>query len=73
MIALGRALGIGLPTLVAPPPPRPVTVTRAGHGAALWTGENGGRVSSWPERGGEREVRQGDVKSAVPLQMDVLD
>lgn len=43
LLRISDALGIGLPALVAPPAPRPVTVTRAGEGAALWTGENGGR------------------------------
>jgi quercetin dioxygenase-like cupin family protein/DNA-binding phage protein len=42
LLRLSDALGIGLPALVAPPAPRPVTVTRAGDGAALWTGEHGG-------------------------------
>jgi transcriptional regulator with XRE-family HTH domain len=43
LLRISDALGIGLPALVAPPAPKPVTVTRAGDGAALWTGENGGR------------------------------
>jgi len=43
LLRVSDALGIGLPALVAPPAPKPVTVTRAGHGAALWTGEHGGR------------------------------
>ncbi|GAA2735191.1 helix-turn-helix domain-containing protein [Pedococcus aerophilus] len=43
LLRVSDALGIGLPALVAPPAPRPVTVTRAGKGAALWTGENGGQ------------------------------
>ncbi|GAA2166535.1 XRE family transcriptional regulator [Humibacillus xanthopallidus] len=43
LLRLSDALGIGLPALVAPPAPKPVTVTRAGDGARLWTGEHGGR------------------------------
>lgn len=43
LLRISDALGIGLPTLVAPPAPKPVTVTRAGEGAALWAGDNGGR------------------------------
>jgi len=43
LLRVSDALGIGLPALVAPPAPKPVTVTRAGHGAALWSGEHGGR------------------------------
>lgn len=43
LLRLSDALGIGLPGLVAPPTPQPVTVTRSGEGAVLWSGENGGR------------------------------
>lgn len=43
LLRISDALGIGLPALVAPPAPKPVAVTRAGEGAALWTGEHGGR------------------------------
>jgi transcriptional regulator with XRE-family HTH domain len=43
LLRISDALGIGLPALVAPPAPRPVTVTHTGDGAVLWTGENGGR------------------------------
>lgn len=43
LLRLSDALGIGLPALVAPPEHKPVTVTRAGEGAALWTGSRGGR------------------------------
>jgi transcriptional regulator with XRE-family HTH domain len=43
LLRISDALGIGLPALVAPPAPKPVTVTRAGEGAALWAGEHGGR------------------------------
>jgi transcriptional regulator with XRE-family HTH domain len=42
LLRLSDALGIGLPALVAPPAPTPVTVTRSGEGALLWTGKNGG-------------------------------
>lgn len=43
LLKISDALGVGLPALVEPPHPRPIKVTRAGEGAALWTGESGGR------------------------------
>lgn len=43
LLRLSEALGCGLPALVEPPAPRPVKVTRSGHGPALWTGDAGGR------------------------------
>ena len=43
LLRIGDALGVGLPTLVAPPVARPVRVTKAGTGATLWTGDSGGR------------------------------
>lgn len=43
LLRLSEALGVSLPALVEPPTPQQVTVTRAGNGATLWTGENGGR------------------------------
>lgn len=43
LLRLSDALGIGLPALVELPRPRPVTVTRHGEGAALWTSDGGGR------------------------------
>ena len=44
LLKLSDALGIGLPTLVAPPPStRPLAVTRAGRAPALWTGQFGGQ------------------------------
>lgn len=43
LLRLSDALGVGLPALVAPPERTPVTVTRAGEGAALWAGVRGGR------------------------------
>jgi transcriptional regulator with XRE-family HTH domain len=43
LLRISDALGIGLPALVAPPHPTPVTLTRAGDGAVLWSGEHGGR------------------------------
>jgi len=42
LLKLSDALGIGLPSLVAPPEPTPLSVTRAGQAPALWTGEFGG-------------------------------
>lgn len=43
LLRIGDALGVGLPSLVEPPEPKAVKVTRRGEGAALWTGDAGGR------------------------------
>src|SRR5579859_5042380 len=43
LLRISDALGIGLPSLVEPPHPKPVKVTRHGEGAVLWRGEFGGR------------------------------
>ncbi len=43
LLRLSNALGVGLPALVEPPASPVVKVVRAGEGAALWTGEAGGR------------------------------
>ena len=43
LLRLSDALGVGLPALVEPPTPKHVKVTRKGAGAALWSGELGGR------------------------------
>ena len=43
LLRISDALGIGLPALVEPPGPGPVSVTRRGEGAVLWNGEAGGR------------------------------
>lgn len=43
LLRLSEALGVGLPSLVEPPEPHVTCVTRRGDGAALWTGEHGGR------------------------------
>ncbi len=43
LLRISDALGVGLPALVEPPQPKPVKVTRHGEGAALWSGESGGR------------------------------
>ena len=43
LLRISDALGIGLPSLVEPPQPRGVVVTRDGDGAALWTSGSGGR------------------------------
>jgi transcriptional regulator with XRE-family HTH domain len=43
LLRISDALGIGLPALVDAPRPRPVTVTRSGDGAALWSSSSGGR------------------------------
>jgi len=43
LLKLSDALGLGLPALVEPPEAAHSKITRAGEGAALWTGTNGGR------------------------------
>lgn len=43
LLRLSAALGVGLPTLVEPPQPRHLKVVRRGEGAALWSGDHGGR------------------------------
>ena len=43
LLRLSDALGVGLPALVEPPEPKSMKVTRCGEGAALWSGESGGR------------------------------
>jgi quercetin dioxygenase-like cupin family protein len=43
LLRISDALGVGLPALVESPQRRPVKVTRRGDGAALWSGEAGGR------------------------------
>ncbi|WP_458780449.1 helix-turn-helix domain-containing protein [Arthrobacter sp. D3-16] len=43
LLRISDALGIGLPALVDSPQPKPVTVTRSGAGAALWSSASGGR------------------------------
>ncbi len=43
LLRLSDALGVGLPSLVEIPRPRPLKVTRREEGVALWTGERGGR------------------------------
>ena len=43
LLKLSDALGIGLPTLVAPQAPKPLAVTRSGEAAVLWSGEFGGQ------------------------------
>ena len=43
LLKISDALGVGLPSLVEPPQPEAVKVTRHGDGAALWTSEAGGR------------------------------
>jgi transcriptional regulator with XRE-family HTH domain len=43
LLRLSDALGIGLPTLVEPPKPPALKVTRNGEGVALWSSDAGGR------------------------------
>jgi transcriptional regulator with XRE-family HTH domain len=44
LLGISDALGVGLPALVTPPLPEPVTVVRRGEGAAVWTSGSGGRA-----------------------------
>src|SRR3954454_20531431 len=43
LLRISDALGVGLPALVELPTPEPLRVTRSGEGAALWSGDSGGR------------------------------
>ncbi|MCJ1711150.1 XRE family transcriptional regulator [Clavibacter michiganensis subsp. phaseoli] len=43
LLSLSDALGVGLPALVETPSVAATRITRAGEGAALWTGDRGGR------------------------------
>lgn len=43
LLRISDSLGIGLPALVEPPSPRAVKLTRHGQGAALWSGDAGGK------------------------------
>lgn len=43
LLRLSDALGVGLPSLVEIPRPRPLKVTRQAEGVALWTSKAGGR------------------------------
>lgn len=43
LLRISDALGIGLPSLVEAPIPLASRLTRHGEGAALWTGDRGGR------------------------------
>src|SRR5829696_846478 len=40
LLRISDALGVGLPSLVEQPQPRPVKVTRRGDGAVLWSGQD---------------------------------
>ncbi len=44
LLRISDALGVGLPALVEPPAATPITVTRKGTGATLWTSGSGGRA-----------------------------
>ncbi len=43
LLRISDALGVGLPSLVEPPEPAQVHVTRSGEGPVLWRGDAGGR------------------------------
>jgi transcriptional regulator with XRE-family HTH domain len=44
LLRISDALGVGLPTLVETPAPKPLKVIRGGQGAVLWSGPAGGRA-----------------------------
>jgi len=43
LMRISDALGVGLPSLVESPTPKPMTVTRNGQGAPLWASDAGGK------------------------------
>ncbi len=43
LLRISDALGVGLPSLVEPPRPDPIRITRRDDGATLWTGAEGSR------------------------------
>lgn len=43
LLKIGEALGMGLPSLVEPPGPTSLKITRRGDGPLLWRGNLGGR------------------------------
>ena len=44
LLRISDALGVGLPTLVETPVPKPLKVIRGGQGAVLWSGLAGGQA-----------------------------
>jgi len=88
LLRISDALGIGLPALVERPEPKPVTVTRRGDGAVLWSGDCGGRgvlvagtgppdvIELWDwtlEPGDLVQVQQGTVTVGVAGQPVTLE
>lgn len=81
LLRLSEALGVGLPALVEPPEARPLKVVRRGEGAALWTGEGGGRgvlvaatqppdiveLWDWEMRAGERHESEAHTTGTCEL------
>lgn len=81
LLRLSDALGVGLPALVEPPEPTLVKVTRRGEGAALWSGEAGGRgvlvagteppdvleLWDWTLGPGDRHVSEAHVRGTREL------
>ena len=81
LLRLSDALGVGLPALVEPPEPKSVKVTRCGEGAALWSGESGGRgvlvagttppdvveLWDWTLRPGDRHVSEAHAAGTKEL------
>lgn len=86
LLKISDALGIGLPALVALPEQAPVTITRAGEGATLWTGNLGGRgvlvagteppdvveLWEWTLQPGERHTSEAHSEGTWEL-LQVLD
>lgn len=81
LLRLSDALGVGLPALVEPPEARTLKVVRRGDGAALWTGEQGGRgllvagtqppdvveLWEWELRPGERHESEAHTSGTCEL------
>lgn len=81
LLRISEALGVGLPALVEPPSTKPVKVIRRGEGAALWTGECGGRgvlvagmelpdvleLWEWTLGHGDRHVSEPHARGTVEL------
>lgn len=81
LLKISDALGMGLPTLVAPPEPKPLAVTRAGEAAELWSGQFGGHgclvagtappdvveLWDWTMNPGDRHASEAHVKGTREL------
>jgi len=81
LLKLSDALGVGLPALVERPQLKPVKVTRRGEGAALWSGDSGGRgvlvagseppdvleLWDWTLEPGERHISEAHARGTKEL------